>query len=236
MARIVKAEEYNAKRNEILDVALSLIYSRGYEQVTIQDILDGDQISRGAFYHYFDSKQALFEALVDRMGRGVEKVLLPIVQDPGMSALQKFRCYFETAARWKSMEKKMVISLMRIWYSDENAFFRQKMTSESIKHSARLIEPIIRQGVEEKVFTTHFPEQAAEIVAGLALNLSDTIIGLLLSPHPDQVTFQKLQITMDAYVDTLERIIGAPAGFLKIFETGVFSEWFVDTELVSKSE
>lgn len=53
MARLVKEEEYNAKRNEILDIALSLVYSKGYEQMTIQDILDGLHISRGAFYHYF---------------------------------------------------------------------------------------------------------------------------------------------------------------------------------------
>lgn len=56
MARIVKEEAYNAKRNEILDIALSLVYSKGYEQMTIQDILDGLHISRGALYHYFDSK------------------------------------------------------------------------------------------------------------------------------------------------------------------------------------
>jgi AcrR family transcriptional regulator len=236
MARIVKEEEYNAKRNEILDVALSLVYSRGYEQMTIQDILDGLKISRGAFYHYFDSKQALLEALVDRMGRELEQALLPIINDPDLSALQKFRLYFETSARWKSLEKKLIIGFMRMWYSDENAIIRQKMTSESIKHNAGMIEPIIRQGIDEKVFTTHFPGQVAEIVAGVALNLSDSIIGLLLSPQLNQVTFQKLEIYMNAYVDTIERIIGAPSGSLKIFEPGIFKEWFVEEnpELVSE--
>jgi len=32
-----------------------------------------------------------------------------------------------------------------MWYTDENAFIRQKMTAESLKESARLLEPIIRQ-------------------------------------------------------------------------------------------
>ncbi|MFZ1126945.1 TetR/AcrR family transcriptional regulator, partial [Methanoregula sp.] len=81
MARIVKIEEYNTKRNEILDAALALIYSKGYEQMAIQDILDELKISRGAFYHYFTSKQALLEALIDRTGWESEKILLTIVQD-----------------------------------------------------------------------------------------------------------------------------------------------------------
>ena len=51
MARTVKA--HAVRRNEILDVAQRLIYTKGYEQMTIQDILDGLQISKGAFYHYF---------------------------------------------------------------------------------------------------------------------------------------------------------------------------------------
>jgi AcrR family transcriptional regulator len=230
MARIVKEEEYNAKRDEILDVALSLVYSKGYKQMTIQDILDGLQISRGALYHYFDSKQALLEALVDRMGKSAEQTLLPIVQDPDLPALQKFRRYFEASAHWKSMQKPMIVSFLRMWYSAENVFIRQKLTAESMKHTARLLELMIRQGIEEKVFTTRFPEQAAVIVAGIQLSLSDSLIWLLLSPGPDQAAFQKAEIIMDAYVDAIERILGVPPGSLKVFEPDAFREWFVDLE------
>ncbi len=227
MARIVKEEEYNAKRNEILDMALSLLYAKGYEQMTIQDILDGLQISKGAFYHYFDSKQALLDALVDRMGKEAEQTFLPVVQDAHLSALQKFRLYFETSARWKSDQKRLIVSLMRMWYTDENTFIRQKMTSESLRTTSRLLEPIIRQGVEEKVFTTRFPEQVAVIVTGVALSLTDTLAGLLLAPGSDEATLQKAEITLSAYVDTIERILGAPAGSLDVFEPGVFKEWRV---------
>jgi len=227
MARIFKEEEYDAKRSEILDIALSLVYSKGYEQMTIQDILDGLRISRGAFYHYFDSKQALLEALVDRMGKAAEQALLPIVQDPDLPAIQKFRRYFETSASWKTMQKELIVSLLRMWYSDENAFIRQKMTAESLKHTARLLEPMIRQGIQEKVFTTRFPEQVAEIVTGVTLSLSDNLIGLILTPGPDPATFQKAEVILDAYVDTIERILGAPSGSLKVFEPGdLFKEWF----------
>ena len=40
MPRSVKEEEYAIRRNQILDVAQRLVYSKGYGQMTIQDILD----------------------------------------------------------------------------------------------------------------------------------------------------------------------------------------------------
>jgi AcrR family transcriptional regulator len=224
MARIVKEEEYDAKRNEILDVARGLIYTKGYELMTIQDILDGLRISRGAFYHYFDSKQALLEALIDRMGTEADQLLLPIVQDPDLFAIEKFRRYFESGARWKNTQKPLIMSLMRMWYTDENAIIRQKMTEVSLKHTARLLEPIIRQGIEEDVFTTRYPEQVAVIVAGIGLSLTDSIVALVLAPK-DENAMEKLTIILEAYADTLERILGAPPVSLKIFEPEVFSEW-----------
>ena len=38
MARTVKEEDYAVKRKEILDVAQRLVYTKGYEQMSIQDI------------------------------------------------------------------------------------------------------------------------------------------------------------------------------------------------------
>jgi AcrR family transcriptional regulator len=193
-------------------------------------------ISKGSLYHYFESKQALLDALVDRMTKEAVQIFLPVVQDPGLTALQKFRAYFETSARWKSDQKRLIISLMRMWYTHENAFIRQKMTSESLKTTSRLLEPIIRQGIEEKVFTTRFPEQVAVVVTGVALSLTDTFIELLLSPQQDQAIIQEAQITLEAYVDTIERILGAPSGSLNVFDAADFKEWFVALEPEPTSE
>jgi AcrR family transcriptional regulator len=225
MARILKADEYNAKRNEILDFAQHLIYTQGYEQLTIQDLLEGLDISKGALYHYFASKEALMEALVDRMGREAVQHLSLIVQDANLTAIQKFRRIFETSARGKTSQRELISSFMRLWYSEENAFFRQKMSDESRKHMAGLYEPVIRQGIAEGTFTARYPKQVAVIIAGISLSLSDRIIELLLSPQLDQAAIQELEDTLEAYVDTIERILGAPASSLHAFAPGVFDEW-----------
>jgi len=230
MARVVKEVEFNAKRNEILDVALRLIYTKGYEQMSIQDILDSLKISRGALYHYFDSKHALLEALIDRMGQQAEQALLPIVQDADLSALQKFYRFFEVSARWKTMQRELIVSLLRMWFTDENALIRQKLAIESTRNMSLVLEPIIRQGIREKVFTTQYPQQVAEIIAGIALNLSDAVIGLLLYPQPDYTTIQKLGNILDAFVDTIERTLGAPTGSLKVFKLEDFKDWWSEIQ------
>ncbi len=225
MARILKEDEYNAKRNEILDTARHLIYTKGYEQMTIQDLLQALHISKGALYHYFASKEALLEALVDRMGQQAEQNLLPIVQDANLTAIQKIRRIIEGSAQWKSTQKELITGLLRLWFSDENAFIRHKMEAESRQHMADYLEPVIHQGIAEGTFTSRYPKQAAVIIAGVSLSLTDIIVGALISPQIDRAAIQELEDTWAAYVDTVERILGAPAGSLHIFGPGAFDDW-----------
>src|SRR5215475_1487941 len=102
MARSVNEKEYALKRNQILDATQRLIYTRGYEQMTIQDILDELQISKGAFYHYFDSKLALLSAVIERMQAGMEQSLPSLVDDPDTPALDKLQRFFATLFLWKT--------------------------------------------------------------------------------------------------------------------------------------
>ena len=67
MARTLNPEVHAVRRDAFVDAAQRLIQARGYEQMSIQDVLDEVDASRGAFYHYFDSKAALLDAVVDRM-------------------------------------------------------------------------------------------------------------------------------------------------------------------------
>jgi AcrR family transcriptional regulator len=231
MARILKQNEYDAKRNEILDYAAHLVYAKGYEQMTIQDLTNGLKISRGALYHYFDSKQTMLEALVDRMGEQATNLLLPIVNQPELTAIQKFCRVFDTSARWKFAQKELTISLMRIWYSDGNAIIRQKMTSGSLKWTAPLVfEPIIMQGIAEGVFTTPHPGPAARIIMGITLSLTDDLIMPILASQPDPSKFKELNNVLDAYFDAIERVLGAPRGSLKTLQADDFKEWWISTQ------
>jgi len=227
MARIVKEQEYAVKRNAILDVAQRLVYTKGYEQMTIQDMLDDLQISKGAFYHYFDSKQAVLEALIERMQEEVEQLLLSIVQDPHLPALEKLRRFFPTLAQWKTARKDFILALMHILYADENALFRQKARALAVKRVTPLMTTVIRQGIQEGVLTTSYPDQVGEVILSLVLDLGDTIAWLLLSWEPKSDDVRRIESTVAAYTDALERALGAPTGSLPLVDAQTLKEWFI---------
>ena len=82
MARTVNVVEHAARRDAILDAAQRQVLSKGYERLTVQDLLDDLQISKGAFYHYFDSKLAVIESLTERLVDDSAEALVPIVKSP----------------------------------------------------------------------------------------------------------------------------------------------------------
>ena len=53
----------DARRSELLVAAEKLFYTKGYEKTSIQDILDEVGFSKGGFYHHFDSKLSVLEAI-----------------------------------------------------------------------------------------------------------------------------------------------------------------------------
>ena len=59
----VKAEKAEATRARLIQVAGELFGERGYDDVSIEEVLDRAGVSKGALYHHFPSKDALFEAV-----------------------------------------------------------------------------------------------------------------------------------------------------------------------------
>jgi AcrR family transcriptional regulator len=224
MARIVNKEEYEARRNEILDAAQRFIYTEGYEQMTIQEIVDDLQISKGAFYHYFDSKQALLEALIERLLTQAEQIILPIVQDENLPALEKIQRIFSTISRWKASQKEYLLALLSVWYSDDNAIVRQKMLTATITSIAPLLTLAIRQGLQEGVLTTPYPDQAGQVLLSLFQGLGEILGKLLFTPESNDL--QYIENTITAYTDALERVLGAPHGSIVIMDAITIKEWF----------
>ena len=227
MARTVKEETYAVKRKEILDAAQRLVYTKGYEQMSIQDILNELQISKGAFYHYFDSKGDLLEALIERMVQDAEPVILPIVHDPQLSALEKMHGLFDASARWKTARKDYLMSLMRVWYADENALIRHKTYTRTIKYISTWLAAIIRQGIAEKVMATPYPDQMGEMVLVLLENMGDAFMDLLLADSNDATSLQRAIELVTAYNDALERMLGTASGSLNLVDVAILKEWFM---------
>jgi AcrR family transcriptional regulator len=231
MARVIKEEAYAVKRKEILDAAQRLIYTKGYEQMSIQDILDELKISKGAFYHYFGSKLDLLEAMTEGIIDEVNRVLMPIVEDPNLPALQKLQRYFDTAGRWKADRKDLLLQLVRVWYDDHNAIVRQKTYAAAIRSSTPIIARIIRQGVAEGVFHTDYPDQAGEIIFSLFQSLGDTFLfPIILREDLQASDLTLIKNGLAAYTDALERVLGAPHGSIHLLDDKLLATWFAPSK------
>lgn len=79
----IKIERYNA----ILDSALYLFAIKGYNAVTIDEIVDKCKCSHGLLYHYFGSKEDLFNCLLEQL---VSKKIGEIVKDVNLEQSPKF--------------------------------------------------------------------------------------------------------------------------------------------------
>ncbi len=225
MPRVVKEHEYLSKRNEILDAGRRLVETKGYEPMTIQDILDEAHISRGAFYHYFDSKQALLEGIVDRMFDIAEDLIAPIIDDPQRPALAKFQKLFADLGRWKTEQKSFVLALLRVWYTDDNALLRHKVRRAMVRRVGPALAIIVAQGMQEGVFTAAYPDEVGEVALSLLQDLSDSLAGLLLTCHPAQDNLPRIERLVATYTDALERVLGAASGSLQIVDALTLREW-----------
>jgi AcrR family transcriptional regulator len=61
----LKAERGAATRDRVLAIATRLFAERGYDDTSIETVLQESGLSRGALYHHYAGKDALFEAVLE---------------------------------------------------------------------------------------------------------------------------------------------------------------------------
>ncbi|MBI1258256.1 MAG: TetR family transcriptional regulator [Chloroflexi bacterium] len=233
MARTVNKEDYAAKRTEILAAAQRLVLSKGYERMTIQDLLRELGMSNGAFFHYFDSKAAVLAALIEAGQPELEALLLPIVHDPHLTAPEKFRRFFATLDRLRIENQSMIADLANIWFSDENAIVRAKADALLVARRAPLLNAIVRQGTAEGAFTTPFPDQAGVVILAITRGMNNALLKLLIGfeQAPDPLhTIDEIVATAGASAEAIERVLGSSTPLLDRPDANTIKVWLAAAE------
>ena len=225
MARTFNQSDYDNKRKEILQSVRKLIYTMGYDQMSIQDILSDLGISKGAFYHYFKSKPDLLEGLVDQMMDEALLVIEPVAEDPSMNAMEKLKQYFLRASVWKVDQIEYLIPIFKVWYQDENVLVREKALVATLRSIIPSLTKIIRQGVVEGVFNTPYPDCLAEVVYILFYGMGNTLSRALILKPDESFDEGKFYNSVKVYSTSLDRILGIPDGSLEIINTDALKKW-----------
>jgi AcrR family transcriptional regulator len=194
--------------------------------MSVQDVLDDLGSSRGAFYHYFDSKGALMEAAVERMTDLAIDSLRPAVEDPALPAVEKLQGLFSGLARWKGERADLMWELLRVWISDENALVREKFRRHATARLVPLLVPILEQGNQEGSISTGPVKPVAAVLLGLLLTANDTACHLFVARQENAIPFEEVARTLDAYARAFERILGLPPGSLPGLEPDILRFWF----------
>ncbi len=226
MPRTVDAVAYATRREAFVEVAEGLIQAKGYEQLSIQDILAELGASKGAFYHYFGSKAALLEAVVEHIVEAAMSSLTPHVTDPAVPALDKLRGVFVGIAQWKGERTELMRALIEVWLSDENAIVREKLRRSLVPRLAPLLAAIIREGVAEGVFAVDSPDGVARVLVSLIQGANDTALELYVARQAGAVSLAAVERFFAAYTAALERLLGLPAASLMFPDRTVLLKWY----------
>ncbi len=226
MARTLDLEKHTVRKEAFVEAAQRLLQTKGYEAMSIQDLLAELGASRGAFYHYFDSKQALLEAVVDRITDAALATVASVMDDASLRAAGKLTRIFSDIGRWKTERRALVLSLMEVWMSDENAIFREKIRERLMTRMVPLLTQIVREGIAEGTFTSRSPQDTAMVLVMLIEGFQNRALELFIARQAGKVTYQDAERYFASYLDAFERILGAPPGSIKLIDESILREWY----------
>ncbi|HFL2572356.1 TPA: TetR/AcrR family transcriptional regulator [Clostridioides difficile] len=165
MSFLGRKKEPDNTIQKILDISHKLFLEKGYEQTTIQDIVDNlDGLSRGAIYHHFKSKDEIIKAITSRLysdgfyGYDVKN-------DEGKTALGKLQ--YRLLHAYEQHNKQdiflMSSSLLR------NPKYLATQFDEIINDIVPWIKALIEEGNQDNSMQVKNPEIAAQMF-GFLLN------------------------------------------------------------------
>jgi len=226
MSRTVNVQDYKVRRDAFLDVAQHLIQTKGYEQMSIQDVLDELETSRGALYHYFGSEQALLDGVVDRFADGAMSAVAPILADPHLPALRKLEKVLGGIASFKAERKQLVLAIMEVWNSDGNALVREKLRRLAARRLEPILAAVIRQGIDEGIVTSNSPDEMARVLMYLIQGYQELAGEHFLARQAGTISFEVVLRTYAAFTEAFERILGIPPGSLTLTGEPTLRYWF----------
>ena len=214
------------RRQELMAAAQQLFYSKGYESTSVNDIIKAVDVSKGAFYHHFDSKAAVLEAIIAQMMDQAVSELNAIVMDETLTAITKWQKVVQLSNSWKLGKEAEIIEVGRILRADENILLHHKLRTEWIKVSTPEIAKIIDQGIAEGVFSVeHIPETAG-ILLTITSSFNDEIGELVVNPEKYDDPVPLAQQKYAAMQSVVERLLGAPTGSIPIVDEESLTTWF----------
>lgn len=162
MARNKYPEETEKK---IVDKAFELFVQNGYENTSIQDIINATGLSKGAIYHHFDSKESILLTVYDRLNERKVRELMKIVHSDQMNGRQKLEQLF-----MDSFQDEERVDFMTTIPSllEQPSFLTLHMKTTIHEIVPDFIYPVLKEGIEDGSIRCEYPLETAHALMALS--------------------------------------------------------------------
>ena len=134
-------------KKKLLEIAYGLFLTKGYEETSVDDILDIAQIAKGTYYYYFKSKEQMLEEVIDMMIEHQAEAAEQIAASP-LPAPQKIVGIISSFR--PAQEEEQIGELLN---RPENLLMHKKMMKKLTDRMNPLLCGIVEEGIKEGVFS-----------------------------------------------------------------------------------
>ena len=208
----------DARRGQLIETAERLFYTNGYERTSVQDILDEMHFSKGGFYHHFDSKLSLLEAICETRAAETCEAARAWLEKEGLSASEKLSGVFRASALWHNGSPGFVSLLIGVAYREDGALMRERMKSCQLNGMQDIVARLLREGRDAGEFYADDIEGTASLLLRLYMQFTDEIAYMLSRENDVSALGERMTRKLWLYRDAIERVLIAPTGSIVLFE------------------
>jgi len=135
----------NSTKKKIVSAAWKLFYDQGYDNTTVDDIIDLSETSKGSFYHYFSGKDALLSSLSFLFDEKYEELIPQI--DPNADAFDTLLML--NTELFTMIENTVPLDLLASLYSTQLITKGERHLLDRERIYYRLLRRIVLEGQEK---------------------------------------------------------------------------------------
>lgn len=207
------------KKQEILRTAEELFCTKGYEQTSVQDIIDRLNTSKGSFYHHFESKESLLAGICAARACRIYSAAESEAEKYA-SPLQKLNVLLSGMIPLQGERLRFLMMLLPVFMLPEGKTVRQYYCDAlSVQFRDSVRSQIEAGHLAGELYCTD-PENASSLILllinGLWVSITDKIIQAEMhSAAPDLSGCLK---TTDCCRNCIERFLSVPYGSLTLVD------------------
>lgn len=207
------------KKQAILDTAEKLFFEKGYEQTSIQDILDALNMSKGGFYHYFDSKNAMLREICERRALNRYERLAGELYLSRRSPIDKANLLLSLVNLFDVESPRFAALILKICYKERDVNILDHTRRIAMEKLIPYLNDVIAEGMEAGVFHTRYPMDIGRLALMLAWDVNDAVCAALAEDPDNPDRLIGIMEMLNVYRDSVETLLGAPYSTLEIFDT-----------------